>query len=922
MATKVKGQRTNNGEYQEFYDVDAIHELTDSLGNKYGISLNEQGDVVAVKKESAPAQADLVSDGLIHRWIVVDGVLTDTVTGNTVSSGVTYDGSKFKGVRLGSESAQVGSVEVVGSRVSNPGTNGCMFVTTSVSSNVWVGARCWTEANAKAQATPEKAILIYWSPAYSKFSNPYNSPANFYERKRVPRLNSFNYANELSNYLPCADDKYTSSLCFDLRESGENNKKLAINGIAYHNDNTEWNITSENGATVTSMNTLYYYEVRVYDRVLTDEELEQNAIFDKTHWSTLGDWTASRSFDGYEEFGANPALRSHNCGQSNIPALTEKTLGMHTDESGNEYTISALTPYTEPDRTDGGVFDGVQFIDKPDKLYTFRKYSVVAYPHPYYGDMIGSEANNFHVMYSSSDESVCSCIDGVLIPKAAGEVTITARLAGTQLTDSFTATVEVYDDSIPEEETLYLPKNFAVGIHMLNSKNPKSCALAMFYAIKTAGESGYRKIVFPQMDYHIYPVFDYGNATSRFCVEMPSNLQVDFSGSNVYIAENPYCFVASSVKGYTLFKFTNGVEYSAIKNAHFFGERYKNTTHAETEYYEQCKVISLSNCYMCSVENVILESCVGFQFAFHSEGIADHYGGIFDPNWTVNSGLANKGLVRYEELEFGDYDTDGNPIEANDHIRTKVLMRIGYTTEALQKFQVGLTMWTYFLFNSRWVRVWWYDENQNLLNPGGTEYFQYTQHNLPEGAAYFKLSAANTALPDHNAGDGPAGGKGPSYGVLRIFPIKQAYHCWAKNVVSVDTGEWGLTITGGQQNYFGDMVLAVGKRYGYWSINLEDNAWTIHSNVFDNIVGVGFRVGGGFGQSVLSYFGNGNNYALDVNSDCECFRAMNCTVKTLRRGSKSDALYRGIKAKSIKEGTIRGRLIETNIETGIEMKDY
>jgi hypothetical protein len=49
---------------------------------------------------------------------------------------------------------------------------------------------------------------------------------------------------------------------------------------------------------------------------------------------------------------------------------------------------------------------------------------------------------------------------------------------------------------------------------------------------------------------------------------------------------------------------------------------------------------------------------------------------------------------------------------------------------------------------------------------------------------------------------------------------------------------------------------------------------------------------------------------------------MNCTVKGLRRGSKSDALYRGIKANSITDGTIRGRLIETDIETGIEMKDY
>lgn len=914
MATKTKGQRLDNGEYQEFYDVDAIHTLKDNVGNEYTLALDNQNNVVAVEKTQPQTPPEIVVDGLIHRYKVVDGVLTDVVTDTTITSGVTYDGDWFKCANLGISSAQHGSVEVVG-KMETQGSGGSYGLSVTTSNGTQpASAKPKTPGLANAWGT---GLELYSGFNYSRFSRDERSSCkdDFYDRTITPKLRFFPPSESIEQRKFAANDKFTYGLYFDLDAVAENNKKASLNGLTIYNDNSAYNITSENGAKVVGSNSKFFLEIRVYNRVLTDEEIEENAKVDGTHYSTLVPVRVEQCYDGYAPFGASPALESLDSGYPNLPASSDGNVGTHTDASGHEFTISALTPYAEPERVDSGLFEGVQFINKPTTLYTFRKYSVCAMPYPLNGDMIANSdsACKFHIMYSSSDDSICECVDGVLIPKAAGTVTITARLAGSQLTDTFTATIAVYDDSVPEINTLYVPKTYSVGIHALNSKNPKSCALAMFSAIKSAGESGYHKVVFPKMDYTIYPVFDYGDEND--CCLMPSNFQIDFSGSNIYIAENPYCFV-STARNYHLFRFTDGCNHSSIKNVTFYGERHFNVdNHLESEYQDHCGIILYDNCYMCGTDKVNFHDTVGFYYGFDTSGQYDYWSGIWDSNWSENSGLANRGRIRANEFEVGDLDANGNAIESTDYIRTKGLMHIGYEPSDLAKFCFG-TMGDQFYskIKSRWVRVWWYDSNRTLLNVGGTLYFQYSEYELPAGAQYFKLTAFQSAVPDGNVGEDGC--------VLRIFPFKHATHCYATNMVSLNPHGWAISETGGQNNYVGNAVLDMTKRYSYWSIDLEDNAMTMQSNVFDNIVGAGCQLYGGYGHAVLSYFGSTSYRTINMRDDCQGCRIMNCTVASLFKSAKLDTVIRGVKVGSVGTGTTTGSMIETDITTGIDIRNY
>lgn len=908
MAKKVKGQRLDNGEYQGFYDADAVHNgddivVTGEDQKHYKLSVDSSGSVVPVEQEEP---YHIVKSGLEHRWLLRGDKIIDVETGDESSDIVISNGtfifSKKASVK-GIFNAESGTIEFVCSRKERPTNLFTAFLTTSNVSNAYIGAKCGL--------TSEKTIQIYWSPDYSKFSDSLGRGTYkpLYDPSAVPVLNKFRYGYDPESRKPCTDDRYTYSLCFDLTADAINNKKCAINGLVAYNSNEAYNFSSDTGVTVTGNVETPYYEIRVYNRVLSDDELVENSIFDRTHYSVLGKNVVSvKCKDGYKDFGANPALKSVNQYTPNIPLNTPREAGTYIDESGNEYTISSLTPYTEPERTDNNIFEGVKFVTPPSTLYTFRKYSVFAMPYPYNGEMVGADAGQYHILYSSSDESVCACVNGVLIPKQPGEVTITARLSGTQFTDSFVATVEVYDNTVLNVDTVFVPENYSVGIHSLDSQNPKSVALAMFSAIKAAGENGFHRVVFPKKTYNIYPVFEYGSG--KTCLQMPSNLEVDFNDSEIFIAESPNSF-GGKTSGYTLFGFRNGCKNSIIKNATFFGERYNNTTHAESEYCQFCSIFSMISAKNCGIENVKFNSCVGFQLSFSVGNMYDHWSGTRDPNYTENSGLPNRGYIQKNELEFGDYDANGNPIESSNHIRTKVAMHIGHTEEELARYQISFTAHAYYLIDSRWITVWWYDKNMSLLNPGGTTCFQYAGYDLPENAEYFKLSAYGNSLPEKNVGDYPASG------VLRIFPYIHAEYCWAKNIVSINPHAWSLTVTGGQNNYFGDMVLGMTKLYAYWAIDLEDDYWTSFCNVFDSIVSGGTRIMGGNANATVSMF----DQHLGIEAENENFRAINCTVNILDKSSKSDCVYRGIKAKTVTVKNIRGRVTETdNFE--IDFSEY
>lgn len=890
-------------------------------GIKYRIDIDDEGNVIAVPEEEQ--NREIVKDGLIAHFKVVDGVVTDLVSGTTYPDVTVYhsenamDGSFYKSKFELVPSTRIATIEVVAPRLYTGEDGG-------------TGARYFRfyfpDRNAEAQFGPVcngtnalnvtgliKAHTIYTiGPDFAGIqafsSDTSGTPYQycFCDSHQSERLMYYDNWNQ----YPANSEKCTLATMIDSTETvdASKNKAMAINGLLMPNykesnmfPNEPFSITMRGNNAEGRLK-----EVRVYNRILSEDEIINNSIVDGTCYKTCSSLIIKRS-DGYANFGSNYAAAAVDGISPNRAIDSEISIGSHTDEYGNSYSISNFTPYTEPARTDGGTFEGIGFINKPTTLYTFRKYSVVAYPYPFTGSFIGNGAEgSFHIMYSSSDESICACVDGVLIPKAEGTVTITARLAGTQLTDSFTATVEVYDNSVSEDDTLYVPKNYTYGVHALTSKSPKSCARAMFHAIKQAGEEGYKKIVFPKMDYMIYPVIDEESTNVQggpWCCLVPSNLVIDFNDSNIYIPENPVCFSV----GYHLFMFNYGCEYSSIENATFYGELYFNKDgHAQSEYHAGCTIIHYFNAYMCGTKNLHFIDVVGFGYHFSQIQQYDYYGGIRDANWTAGSGLANRGRILKEEFELGDYDENGNPITDTNHIRTVTKMSIGYEPEDLETFLFGFMGTTYYVVSSRWLKVWWYDKNNNLLNPGGTLYFQYSEYHLPEGAVSFKLSAYQSTLPDRNRGEDNC--------VLRIYPMKCARHCYCLNFVSDRPNGWGLTNTGGQQLYVGNASIGRARRWSYYSIDHENEYQTTQSCVYDNIIGVGINLYGGFGHAILSSAMMDGNYAVNILSDNESCRVMNCTIRHLRTSAKTDCVYRGIKYLKVTPTTPQGSYIETDME--------
>lgn len=893
MAKKTKSQRLNNGEIQEYYDVDAVHNLDSD--NRYDLAVDSQGKIIAVKREE-PVSTALVTDGLIHRYKIQDGVLKDLVTDEDATPGKSYSGETFRGLSNGLVIPSIEStcsIEMV--RVM-PTSGNAVQKKISLTTSEKTGTVSFVP-----RGSGWRAFQGYWSSTgYEGFAG-YAGNVDVFSQYRVSEAPKI--PRDVGNSHPFDSDRYTCGLYFDVNAETAKNKKYSINGILRGALNEANAIRSSTPVTI-SLDDDSFFEVRVYNRVLTNDEIVNNSKYDGTHYSLVKNTEMEHIYNGYEHFGGRPAMKSKDAVIPDTTVFSETEVGDYVDADGHQYSIAAFSDYEEPARTDS-VFEGIKFVSVPEKLYTFRKYSVVAVPYPLYGGSAAEGNGQWHIVYSSSDSSVCACVNGVLVPKKTGTVTITARLAGTQdLTDSFSVAVEEFDNTVDDMDTLFVPETYMVGVHALDSKNPKSCTLAMFSAILEASAAGFHRILFPKKDYTICPVFDYGEG--KLCLKVPSDLQIDFGGSNIYIAETEHC-LGDKTHGYRLFAFEDGCENSEICNATFYGERYfNNGKHAESDYCEQCSVLLFSDCHECGARNVTILHGVGFQCAYSTAGQYDYWSGIRDQNYTVGSGLANRGRIVKDELEVGRYNANGEKVAGDGYIRTVTKMNIGYDWEALKRFCFGMMGNVYYKVSSRWLRVWWFDENEELLNPGGTLYFQYAGYDLPAGAKYFELEAYNSTPPTQNYGEDSC--------VLRLYPFRQAENCYITGMVAKDVNGWAMTVTGGWSNYVGNSVFEQTKRWSYYAVDLEDNYFAMGQNVFDNLTWGGINLHGGWGHALLSCIARGTYRAIYVRDECFCTRVMNCTAESIYKSSKADSVYRGnLETTQTTTSGVVGFMLETDL---------
>ena len=90
--------------------------------------------------------------------------------------------------------------------------------------------------------------------------------------------------------------------------------------------------------------------------------------------------------------------------------------------------IYSIDNFKEVDnKIDNTKYESLHIINKISTLYFGYKYALAAFPYPYDRNCLG-KADQYDVNWVSSDETIAKVVDGSVIPKKLGKVTITAKL--------------------------------------------------------------------------------------------------------------------------------------------------------------------------------------------------------------------------------------------------------------------------------------------------------------------------------------------------------------------------------------------------------------------------------------------------------------------------------------------------------------
>ena len=189
--------------------------------------------------------------------------------------------------------------------------------------------------------------------------------------------------------------------------------------------------------------------------------------------------------------------------------------------------------------------------------------------------------------------------------------------------------------------------------------------------------------------------------------------------------------------------------------------------------------ILFSEGYNNGIENMTVRKSIGFNI---SSGIGKSSYGV--------SNFSNY-PIRYSDMEFGEFDQDGNTIENNNVIRTKEFMDISKIQGDHYDIGYPLGYQGYPYVNSRICDVYFYDVNKILIRRDRCK-LRFRTYSKPKDAYYAKFVFHINYLP--TSGNTDFGG---AFAFFENFnpPIKN----YIKNCVIEDNYSCGFAACGGQQ---------------------------------------------------------------------------------------------------------------------------
>lgn len=407
--------------------------------------------------------------------------------------------------------------------------------------------------------------------------------------------------------------------------------------------------------------------------------------------------------------------------------------GTTTDGTQKKYAIGEFAGMPGA-AVNNSVFEGIHITNKLPEIYLGKQYSLTAYPHPFTG------SENFDVEWTSSNNGVVRIIDGLVIAESLGSATITATLRGTDMSDSFEMTV--VPAPVVEDVLFTVPEGYtSANGHVLNSEDRQDSMWAIYDAITEASQNGYTHIHFP------YAVYASAIEKDMPFYYIPSNMTIEFDELHMVWQE-----YMSKNHEFHIFEFgvpksdsVNWCENSNLIVHQYYGERYDDFADdgsvTEGNYIEEIRFAEFGRrAYNCSIQVENAQYPAGYFVTV--EG-----------NSPTNK---TEGVITYDNLVSGRLDDYGTIYEDSNWISTPEYVKVpesvktaGYFVSNNGQSSYAAKFWRG--CTARLMDVQWYDESYNLISTdrflGTVEYYK-----APEGAAYFKLSLQQSALPSGNAG--------------------------------------------------------------------------------------------------------------------------------------------------------------------------
>lgn len=791
--------------------------IISSDGKKYEVKIDSNGNIIANKIQEIP------TDGLITDLQIVEGKVTNVINGEifenyTVNGDGTFCGDEVKyGSHVGqnmihknltnrsivcildcSDIADVESITYTSFIMGdNYGYNGIEF--------------CPHRTNTVTQ--------IYFRDFGGVFSDVYAYYNNINNAAIIGSKND-NYPYEKNNIFMAESCDYDSK---HIVQASFN---------SYTERDTSASIAERTGIFLlnSASTSVKAKRILIYDRAITPDEIDLiREILVGKYSKILNSYTW---IDGIEGLGSPTAFESASSVLGDYPKVieTKTEAGNMSMEINGETKEWTNNPWNEPTIEEiPAYFTDIFFTNPIEELEISKKYKLEAFPYPY---KINDANYTYNIEYTTSDKEKCLCFNGFLIPKGEGTVTITAKISNTSIQKQIE--IQIVPDKKVEANYMYIDENASNEYGSLKTQNPEMLLRVIFKHIDNAKELGFNGIVFPKMDYYIKP---YQTGVLYY---VPSDMIIDFNGSNFYVLDNDYCKVNKedkSQKYYTMFSFGKSTwgnqegglykqcENSIIKNINYYGERY-NTEYTDGDYSEFTNsfYFAAGGVRNCHIENIRFDSTIGFNISTGHNGFQQYQGTALDG--------AARGCVLPENLQPGRLNETGTEIisdETGMWYCTPDFIKLGYDYSENPVLYTDMKYYTFGTMATAtrpgssgfWYDIYFYDAEEALI-----EYRPYQmaleKYLLPQNAVYFKI---NSAL----WGDTGVQSQMDVQHVQRLWCEGAPYMCSVKNCQFINPHASAISVTGGDnfliENCYAEQGAMFsnpsGAMFG-WSIDFED----------------------------------------------------------------------------------------------------